>query len=100
MTPRLVVRSAAEANVTDAALWYEARAAGLGADFLRGVDVALTEIQRMPERFPLVHRGCRRTLLRRFPYAIYFVPSSEAIYVIACMHAGRHPRSWRERVDE
>ena len=51
MTPRLVVRSAAEANVTDAALWYEARAAGLGADFLRGVDVVLAEIQRMPERF-------------------------------------------------
>jgi toxin ParE1/3/4 len=79
MTPPLFVRSAAEADATDAALWYEARAVGLGADFLRAVDVALTEIQRMPERFPLVHRGCRRALLRRFPYALYFVPSSEAI---------------------
>jgi toxin ParE1/3/4 len=100
MTLPLVVRSAAEAEATDAALWYEARAVGLGADFLRAVDVALTEIQRMPERFPLVHRGCRRALLRRFPYAIYYVPSAEAIHVIACTHAGRHPRSWRERVGE
>jgi len=33
MTSRLVVRSAAEADATDAALWYEARAVGLGADF-------------------------------------------------------------------
>jgi len=100
MTRRLVVRSVAEVDATDAALWYEARALGLGAEFLRAVDVALAEIQRMPERFPLVHRGCRRAMLRRFPYAIYFVPSSEAIYVIACMHAGRHPRSWRERMGE
>jgi hypothetical protein len=51
MTPRLVVRSAAEADIADAALWYEERATGLGADFLRTEDVALAEIQRMPERF-------------------------------------------------
>ena len=30
MTPRLVVRSAAEADIAAAALWYEERATGLG----------------------------------------------------------------------
>jgi len=30
----------------------------------------------MPERFPVVHAQCRRALLRRFPYGIYFVPLS------------------------
>lgn len=52
MTPRLVVRSAAQAEIVDAVLWYEERARGLGADFPRAVDVSLAEIQHMPERFP------------------------------------------------
>ncbi len=72
MTPRLVVRPAAEADIAQAALWYEQRAVGLGAEFLRAVDVALAEIARMPERFPVVHPVCRRALLRRFPYGVYF----------------------------
>jgi len=100
MTARLVVRPAAEADIAAAAQWYEARASGLGAEFLRLVDVALAEVQRMPERFPVVHAQCRRALLRRFPYGIYFVPTAELISVVACMHARRDPRRWEERVGE
>jgi plasmid stabilization system protein ParE len=100
MTPHLVVRSAAEADITDAALWYEQRAAGLGTEFLRAVDVALAEISRMPERFPVVHLQCRRALLRRFPYAVYLVASADLISVVASMHARRDPRRWEERVGE
>jgi toxin ParE1/3/4 len=99
MTP-LLVRPAAEADIADAALWYEARALGLGTEFLRAVDVALAEIQRMPGRFPIVHLTCRRALLRRFPYAIFFVVTSEVIQIIACLHASIEPRRWQERVGE
>ena len=97
MSPRLVVRSAAEADIAEAALWYEQRAPGLGADFLRAVDVAIAEIARMPERFPVVHSTCRRALLRRFPYGVYFVATPGRVSVVACMHARREPRRWKER---
>lgn len=100
MTPRLVVRPAAEADIVDAALWYEHRASGLGSEFLRAVDVSLAEVARMPERFPVVYRGSRRALLRRFPYAVYFVASPEIVSVVACMHARREPRRWEDRVGE
>jgi toxin ParE1/3/4 len=100
MTSRLVVRSAAEADIAEAALWYEQRASGLGVDFLRAVDVALAEIQRMPERFPAVHLQCRRALLRRFPWAVFFVATAELISVVGCMHVRRDPRRWEERVNE
>jgi len=66
MTARLVARSAAEADIVDAALWYEQRAPGFGAEFLRAVDVTLAEVVRMPERFPVVYRESRHALLRRF----------------------------------
>ena len=78
MTPHLVVRSVAEEDIAAAALWYEARAAGLGADFLRAIDVTLAEIKRMPERFPVVHLECHRALLRRFRTASSSCPPQSA----------------------
>ena len=100
MTARLVVRRAAEADIAAAAQWYEARASGHGAEFLRRVDGVLAEVQRMPECFPVVHAQCRRALLRRFPYGIYFVSTAELISVVACIHARRDPRRWEEHVGE
>ena len=67
MTSRLVVRADAEADILDAALWYEQRAPGLGTEFLLAVDGTLAEVARLPERFPVVYRESRRALLRRFP---------------------------------
>jgi plasmid stabilization system protein ParE len=77
---------------------YEQRAQGLGTEFLRALDVSFAEITPMPERFAAVHRECRRALLRRFPYAVYFVATPDRISVVACMHARRDPRRWEERV--
>jgi plasmid stabilization system protein ParE len=94
---RLVVRDAAEADITEAARWYEQRSAGLGSEFLRAVDVTLAEIARMPGRYPLVRGNARRALLRRFPYAVFFVATPDLISVLACMHARRDPRRWQER---
>jgi plasmid stabilization system protein ParE len=94
---RLVVRDAAEADITEAARWYEQRSPGLGTEFLRAVDVTLTEIARMPERYPVVRGEARRALLRRFPYAVFFVATPDLVIVLACIHARRDPRRWQER---
>jgi plasmid stabilization system protein ParE len=94
---RLVVRGAAEEDIVEAARWYEQRSPGLGSEFLRAVDVALAEIKRMPERYPVVRGRARRALLRRFPYAVYFVATPDLVSIFACLHARRDPRHWRER---
>jgi plasmid stabilization system protein ParE len=98
MTARLVVRAAAEADVLEAALWYEQRSPGLGTEFLRAVDVALAEVARMPERYPFVRGVARRAHLRRFAYGIYFVATPDLVSVVACMHARRDPRRWEDRI--
>ena len=99
MTPRFIVRPAAEADIAEAALWYESRSIGLGADFLRAVEVCLSEIQRSPERYPQVYRHARKALLRRFPYAVFFVSTPRRLRVVACIHVKRDPRRWQRRVD-
>lgn len=69
---RSLVRPAAAAEIEAAADWYEGKRRGLGRDFLQAVDQALDSIRSRPDAYPVVHRGTRRALLRRFPYAVYF----------------------------
>ena len=44
----------AEAELLDAALFYQEKVQGLGGDFLDAVDRAFDEILEAPERWPLI----------------------------------------------
>jgi toxin ParE1/3/4 len=91
------VRPQAAAELDEAAAWYAARSRGLGAEFVRVVDAAFSAIQRNPSQFPLVHGEVRRAVLRRFPYAILFIESEEAIVVLSVFHSRRDPERWQNR---
>jgi plasmid stabilization system protein ParE len=98
VTKPLVLRVAAEADIEDAFHWYEAQNPGLGVEFLRAVEVSLGSIEREPELYAAVHKRARRVLVRRFPYALYFVIQPQTIDVVGCFHMRRHPRRWRSRL--
>ena len=66
-------------------------------DFTRAVRTVFSLIDRNPEQFGQVHGEIRRALVRRFPYAIYYVLESDQVSVIACVHTRRHPRRWQSR---
>ncbi len=55
----VILRDEAEADMAEAALWYERRSLGLGAEFVRSVDACLALISRQPTLFPVVHRQAR-----------------------------------------
>jgi toxin ParE1/3/4 len=67
---RLVLRLQAQSEIAEAADWYERQNVGLGADFLRAVDVAISSIGHNPEKYQRIHGRLRRVVLRRFPYGI------------------------------
>src|SRR5438128_1929319 len=98
MSHRLIIRPEAEADIDEAASWYEEQREGLGDEFLRAVDECLARIVEYPLAYQLVHRNTRRNLLSRFPYAIHYVIEDDEISVIACMHGKRHPRRWQKRI--
>jgi len=97
---RLIVRSEAEADVTEAALWYEERAAGLGLELVREIGLAVGRAVEAPLHFMLLRQRpeVRRVLTRRFPYRVFFIVRDDAIIVFAVMHAARHDRHWRGRL--
>ncbi|HWP01958.1 MAG TPA: hypothetical protein VNL96_00730 [Gemmatimonadaceae bacterium] len=96
--PALLIRAAAEADMLLAAEWYETRASGLGTEFLRAADVCFSLIQRMPQGYQLVAPEVRRARLRRFPFSVYYVATTERIAIPAVLHARRDPGEWQSRL--
>ncbi len=58
------------------------------------------EIQRAPLQYPRVHNEFRRCLLRRFPYAVYFLIKGDRILVFGLFHCARDPRSVKKKLRE
>ena len=69
----------------------------MGADFLLCVEAALDAITLNPFQFPLLHREVRRALVRRFPYAVFFVVHDDTASVLAVFHCRRDPGLVRTR---
>lgn len=74
-------------------IWYETKSPGLGDDFLLMFYACAGDIPRNPFRYQRVHGEFRRCLLRRFPYAIYFIMNNDQIIVTGLFHCARDPRA-------
>jgi toxin ParE1/3/4 len=97
---RLSYHPEAEAELIEAAQFYERKVASLGAQFLAAVDQAAQLILRAPARWRIVERDIRRYPLPRFPFAIYYRVLPDRIRILAFKHHARHPDYWRRRVSE
>ena len=97
MIRRIIIRPEADADIEEAYRWYEKQRDGLGADFLLCVEDGLARIQRDPEMYPVVHKNVHRTLIRRFPYGIFYLIENNVIVVLSVFHGRRDPKRWRSR---
>ena len=94
---RIRIRTDAFADLHRAYEWYQRQHLGLGPEFLEAVDELLTAIVANPRRHRIVGLGLRRAPLQRFPYGLFYRVTEEEIIVIACLHASRDPRIWKNR---
>ena len=98
MSYEIIVRPEAAREVQEAFDWYEEKSEGLGLEFLRAADACMAGIQRNPLASPIMYQEVRRALLRKFPYALFYIVKEEMIVVLACFHAKRDPIDWIRRV--
>ena len=94
----VLLRPQAELDLDDAYHWYEIRREGLGIDFTLQVDEILHRLERNPEMYPVVHGEIRRAVVRRYPYAIYYVVDAGRVEILAIVHSSRNPRAWQSRL--
>ena len=86
-----------EDEFEQAAAWYDERNPGLGAEFVACVRAKVEQLVELPQLWP-AHRGTRRALLSRFPYAIVYRDMAEdGIEIIAIAHHKRRPKYWSGR---
>ena len=97
MTLRVVFLRAARAEFDAAALWYDARQAGLGMQFVSEINRVIDVASSHPERFPAKYLEIRCAQARRFPYSVFFHSEATRLVILAVFHARRDPTIWQAR---
>jgi plasmid stabilization system protein ParE len=94
----LRIQPRARADAEQAAAWYEEQQPGLGIEFVLELDAAVERAMASPLAYEKILDDVRRTLLRRFPYAVYFLYESGLVEVFAILHQHRIVEEWQSRV--
>ena len=95
----IIVPPEAEREVQQAFDWYEEQSEGLGLEFLRAIEACLFGVRRNPFVYVVAKvPNVRRALVRRFPYALFYLVDDETIVVIAVFNVKRQPIDWTKRV--
>jgi len=86
MSLALIIQPLAEDDITEAAQWYEGQQAGLGAEFLSEIQVALERAVAAPRQFACLRRkpDVRRVLTNRFRTACFSCWSQVRWWFFAC----------------
>jgi len=91
----LLIRGRAKGDVRRAAKWYERQREGLGREFVSEVDAALARITGNPQQYEVVHREIRHSILRRFPYGVFYRIRANKISVFAVVHLKQDDIVWK-----
>ena len=88
----------AEAELAEARLWYAQQQEGLDDALMQRVEEALLQIIQTPYAYQVVYRELRRAVLHQFPFAIFYQPIDDEIWVFAIYHSSRDPTKLRSRI--
>ncbi len=89
---------AAEAELAEAAAYYDTQQSGLGLEFAAEVAAAVERIIEFPHAWKLLKGSIRRCQLQRFEYGLVYRVKGNVGTVYAVMHLKRRPGYWRDRV--
>mgnify|MGYP001565679635 CR=1 FL=1 len=89
------IHEAAEAEINEAADFYDLESPGLGSVFIDEVQRAIESISQFPDAAPLIRGRVRKKPLIKFPYSRVYSVRPEEIRVLAMANQKRHPFYWR-----
>ena len=94
----VIVRREAQLEVQEAFQYYQDKSEGLGFEFLRSLDAVLQSVKRNPIAYQTIYKETRRVLLRKFPYALFYMIEENRIIIIPCFHQKRSEIDWLQRI--
>ncbi|MDI6773545.1 MAG: type II toxin-antitoxin system RelE/ParE family toxin [bacterium] len=97
MIRSVLIHPSAEAEINEAADFYDIESAGLGDVFLDEVEHAIRGIREFPDAAPPLVGRVRKRVLAKFPYSLLYSITDDEIRVLAVAHHKRRPFYWRGR---
>jgi toxin ParE1/3/4 len=64
---------------------------------MRSLDATLQSIKRNPNSYQKIYQETSRVLLRKFPYALFYLVEDKKVIVIAVLHQKRSEIDWIRR---
>jgi hypothetical protein len=95
---RVTYLSVAEAELAEAAEYYDQQQSGLGRDFLDAVRRTEVRIQQNPELWVFHEKPLRGLRVQPFSYKLLYRELPDRIQIVAVMHFGRRPGYWKNRI--
>lgn len=95
---RVVFSTLADGDFADAIETYEAARPGLGRDFARQVERALTLVVRYPDSAPRVASDFHRAVVNRFPFFILYAVLDRELYVAGILPTAADPKRFAARL--
>lgn len=92
------IRPEAERDVEKAFSWYEKQRPGLGREFISELDSVYERLEDTPLIYADIHRGVRRALIRRFPFAVFYLVTEIEVPVLGVVRMARNPLLWQKRI--
>jgi toxin ParE1/3/4 len=97
----VIIHSEARAELDQEIGRYENIREGLGLSLQDEVELATSRIQENPKLgAPYKKSEFRFTLVRRFPFVIYYCEFEESLWIAAIAHERRRPSYWMKRRPE
>jgi plasmid stabilization system protein ParE len=80
--------------------YYSTISDDLSLEFEHFLFASLDNIRMLPAICPIKYKNVRRKLLRKFPYAIYFLEYESFIRIIAVIHQRENPESIGRQIND
>ncbi len=100
---RFRIVAGARRDLRSSTAWYQ-KQAGLGADFVAAVSVAIRRVESDPHSLPStenpwppVGRNIRRCPVEGYPFQVIFEILPDELVVLAVAHGSRRPGYWKRR---
>jgi hypothetical protein len=84
-----------DADLTKMYHWYESARPGRGEEFLDCLAAGMRAICRNPNLNPILHDNLRRSLLRPFPFAVFYEGVDGKVVVYGILTIAPDPKKWQ-----
>ena len=89
MVFKLIIKPVVWLDLDEAIEWYEKKSPGLGKRFIKSFEEAKEKIISQPLSYRNVTAAVKRTLLKDFPYKIFYHVAQDTIFIIGLAHTKR-----------